>query len=581
MPSSSSEILHTTQRELQEYRDILNVLPDIIYKIDDQGNFLYVSDSIKGLGYEPSELIGKHFHTIIHPADRNIITRTVVLPKFEGKKTGDEKSPKLFDERRTGDRGTRGLLVRLLSKAIAENASTAQVMHGEVAATGSFLEPQIQVEQKPMYAEVTNFGKYDRKVVEKEKRLMGTVGIIHDVTDKEQLESEKESLRQQLHQAQKMEAIGQLAGGIAHDFNNLLQAISGCADMIARKPDLERDRIEKYAKDILDVTQIASDLTSKLLAFARKGNLRRETFGMHRVITDLIQLLSHTLTAGIKIQTDLQARNTSIHGDLAQIQNAIINLAINARDAMDKGGVLTIRTSNPATNTLEFPDGYKRGRKKNYLKMDIVDTGKGMDKATQTRIFEPFFTTKKAGKGTGLGLASVYGIVDTHEGWITVESQVGVGTVFSLYLPVVNVSEVEKSSDLQMTPTSKQHKRTIMMVDDESMIREICTEMLEDLGYTVIAPLSPLEALDIYRARHNEIDLSIIDMVMPEMDGIALFRAMKKINPNTRAVLSTGYSVSEDSGKLKDEGVIHLISKPFVSRTLSDVLQKAFAKIGG
>lgn len=570
--------------DFKEYLDILNVLPDIVYKIDDQGNFLYISHSIRNLGYEPSDLIGKHFHVLIHPEDRDIVTRSVVIPRFTGKATGDQFAPKLFDERRTGNRGTKGLLVRLISKESAKilqekRGKDLSVFRGEVVATGSELSEKsdfpFSTEDKPFYGEISNFGKYDLEIAQSEKRLMGTVGIIRDVTEKEALESEKEILRYQLSQAQKMEAIGQLAGGLAHDFNNLLQSISGCAERILLRSDLTRDQISKYAQDILGVTKISSNLTAKLLAFARKAPLKKEVIDINVAIEDISQLLSHTLSKNIHIEYSFKTDPALILGDKSQIQNCIVNLAINARDAMPEGGTLDICTQKLPIAQVNFPKGLPANPTTHYLCIVVRDTGKGMDSFTLKKIFDPFFTTKSPGKGTGLGLASVYGIVNEHGGWIETQSEVGVGTAFRIYLPSTEKElTVLEEPGLQNKEVGTK-SASILLVDDEPMIREICAEMLKDLGFEVVSVSGANEAIQFYRENFNSIDLSIIDMVMPVMNGLDCFREFKQINPNAKAVLSTGYNIEGDSKKLRDEGVMGYLIKPFVSQKLFDVISRA------
>lgn len=589
------EELKNAQRLLREYYDILDVLPDIIYKIDPEGHFVYLSKSITVLGYTQEELIGKHFSAIIYPEDLPYVSRKAILPRLQGKITGADKAPKLFDERRSGTRFTKNLVVRLQPKAAAmrNQAADQLVVHGEVTATGHYsvsdtaASPKFegsvgsirQLKQplkkdKTFYGEIATFGKYDGDINNPDKKFVGTVGIIRDVSARKRLEQEKAELQQELFHSKKMQAIGELAGGIAHDFNNLLGVISGYNEMISRKFCALDPQIEKYTKRILSAIGQAADLTGKLLAFARKGKYSNVPLDIHELVIDTIQLLQHSINRNIEIKHDLSAQRAYIRGDQNQIKNALINIAINARDAMPNGGEMIFSSENGTVKNLNGSLNGKDMPKGEYVALTIRDTGIGMDEEVKGRLFEPFFTTKSMGKGTGLGLACVYGIVRAHDGMIEVESKKGSGTTFKVYFPTIEDIPQKMSAEADIVPPLTRSPGHIMLVDDEKMFLDVAAEMLMDNGYTVTPFQDSREAIAYYREHFHEIDLVIIDMIMPFINGKECFKALKGINADVSAVISTGYSVEKDAEILTHEGVVGFLQKPFDSDTLFRVIEK-------
>jgi PAS domain S-box-containing protein len=398
--------------------------------------------------------------------------------------------------------------------------------------------------------------------------VSGLLVHVSDVTSRKELEM-------QLLQAQKLDSIGQLAGGVAHDFNNMLGAISGYADMIRQRFGPGNPSIEKYATRILDAARRSADLTAKLLAFARKGKFEMAIVNMHAVVQDVVGLLEHTIDRRIAIVQVLGARPSTVMGDRAQLQNAVLNLAVNARDAMPEGGRLVFSTDVvdaarvPRSERTDAPATAER-----YIMVSVTDTGIGMDELVQARIFEPFFTTKDLGKGTGLGLASVYGTVRSHNGFIDVTSAAGKGSTFTLYLPVV-AQTAPDGVPLRVPPSEQHAAATILFVDDEEIIRSMALEMLGGMGYSVHTCVDGGEAIAYYREHHAGINLVILDIVMPHVGGFDCFAELKKINPALRALVSSGYSVNEEARRIMDAGALGFIHKPFDVKELARSIEGA------
>jgi signal transduction histidine kinase/ActR/RegA family two-component response regulator len=414
--------------------------------------------------------------------------------------------------------------------------------------------------------------RQERRWSETEISLIGE--MIHIVSmrmDQIKTEEEKAFLQDQLRHAQTLEAIGQLAGGIAHDFNNILGAISGYAEMIRQKFSPGNQKLEKYSTAILSSAHKAADLTAQLLAFARRGRFQKVSIDMHELISHVSLLLQHSLDPGIRVVLNLGAQMPSITGDPSQMQNILINLSMNAKDAMPSGGTLTFTTENGALPEL-LAQSRPAAPGGPYVIISVADTGVGMDKHTKEKLFEPFFTTKDIGKGAGLGLASVYGSVTSHNGFITVESQVGKGSTLTLYLPA------DKNTRLKDTSDSSGVTRgtgSVMVIDNDEPIRVVCREMLMEMGYSVSEFESAAPAIAYYRTNWQSVDLVITDMIMEGQSGMECFREMVKINPSVKAVLSSGYSFSGEIPDIIREGIRGVIQKPFDIMQLSHVVADA------
>jgi PAS domain S-box-containing protein len=433
---------------------------------------------------------------------------------------------------------------------------------------------EIDTELQSKTGNLKNIRKTITAIVEGEQQLIQHV--CHDITDQKRAEREKIHLEDQLRHAQKMEAVGRLAGGIAHDFNNVLGAISGYADMIRQKFGADNPKLDKYASTIFSAASRAADLTAKLLAFARKGKIELVVVNIHETTMEALTLLERTIPKNITLVSKLLADPPTVMGDRMQIQNIIINLALNARDAMPDGGALTFSTELVHLTEADchrYPFHITPGE---YCLLKVTDTGMGMDDETKSRIFEPFFTTKERGKGTGLGLASVYGTVKSHNGFIDVASQKGKGTSFLIYLPSVAKAERKAESFDESIPTGTGN---ILIVDDEEHIRDITSEMLTDLGYTTNLSVNGEEAVGFYKERHAKIDLVILDIIMPKMNGFVCFQELQKINPNVKIVIASGYAIDSQARKMMEMGALEFVQKPFDMKALSQAVKKALTKV--
>jgi len=383
-------------------------------------------------------------------------------------------------------------------------------------------------------------------------------GIIRDLTERNRLEA-------QLHQAQKLEAMGTLAGGIAHNFNNLLMAIMGNASVMLLETD-PTDPNYVRLKSIEKSVQNGSQLTSQLLGYARKRGYEVRPVSLNQLVKETSDTFEMTKKE-IRVHRELAQDLFGIKADQEQIEQALLNLYVNAADAMPGGGDLFLKTLN--TTHKDMRNKPYKVTPGSYVLLTVRDTGVGMDKKTMERVFDPFFTTKAIGMGTGLGLASVYGIIKFHAGYIDVESQEGHGTTFSIYLPAsekkVIMEEREKAAEVLMGTG------TILLVDDEDIVLDACKRMLNALGYEVLLARSGKEAIELYKANKDKVDLVLLDMVMPEMGGGETYDQMKEINPTIKVLLSSGYSIDGQATDILDRGCNAFIQKPF---SMSDLSQK-------
>jgi len=397
----------------------------------------------------------------------------------------------------------------------------------------------------------------------------------HDLTDSKRAEAENRRLTQNLLHSQKIESIGRLAGGVAHDFNNLLTPILGYAEMLQRAVASD-ERSAKRVRGILDAAGKARDLTRQLLAFGRKQVLEMTVVDLNRTIENFRLILERTIREDVPIELKLDPCLGAIMADASQIEQIIMNLAINAQDAMPAGGVLIIETANcyVSPNSPTGPD-LPAGA---YVKLAVSDNGSGMDGDTLSRIFEPFFTTKEQGKGTGLGLATVFGIVKQHGGHINAYSEVGHGSTFTLYFPrLTEVGQVEAVEVKENELCLLVHDATILLVEDSQIVRDMAGELLTDRGYRVLVAETPAQACAIMERHCDEIDLLLSDVIMPEMNGLDLYNELKRRRPDLKVLFMSGYSenIITRQNMLSDN--FHYIQKPFSLQALyskiSEILQ--------
>ncbi|MCB9482351.1 MAG: cache domain-containing protein [Desulfobacteraceae bacterium] len=395
-------------------------------------------------------------------------------------------------------------------------------------------------------------------------KVIGVVFVFRDVT-------EEIYLHEQLRQAQKMKAIGQLAGGIAHDFNNILGGIIMTVDLLETKIE-KTPQTQKYLQMIIQSSQRAADLISKLLAFARKQPEASTPVNIIKPLKEAIDIIEQTIDKRIKLKKALSEKPLFVIGDPSQLQSSFLNLLINASHAMPDGGEISITTSIIELD--EFYCSYsdfqiQPGR---YVKVEINDTGCGIPAKDIKLIFEPFFTTKPEGKGTGLGLSAVFGTVQQHRGAINVYSEVGSGTSFQILIPLTEEQEPLQHIDNKL-PVKGQG--TVLIVDDEYVMRATASTVLKELDYEVITAENGKEAIEVFKKNKTEIDLVILDMVMPEMNGKDCFIELKKISPDVRVLLSSGFAREEEVEFLKSEGVKGFIKKPFRGNELGNAVYNA------
>jgi PAS domain S-box-containing protein len=391
-------------------------------------------------------------------------------------------------------------------------------------------------------------------------------GIVLDISIRKQMEEERQRLESVLRRSQKMEAIGTLAGGIAHNFNNALMGIQGRTSlMMIDKPQSHPDLV--HLKGIEEYVQNAAELTKELLGFARGGKYEVRPANLNELIKYENRMFGQTRKE-IRITGKFEENLWTVEVDQGQIRQVLLNLYVNAWQAMPAGGELYVQTENVTLDEdyvkpLEIAPG-------RYVKISVTDTGVGMDDKTQQKIFNPFFTTKGMGEGTGLGLSSVYGIVNNHSGFINVYSKIGVGTTFNIYLPA---SEKEVVEEKQTTGEIVKGEGTILLVDDEDMIIEVGEKLLKKLGYKVMVSKSGKEAIDVYGKNMNNIDLIVLDMIMSGMGGGDTYDQLKEINPAIKVLLSSGYSINGQAQEILDRGCNGFIQKPFNMKELSKKIE--------
>jgi PAS domain S-box-containing protein len=408
-------------------------------------------------------------------------------------------------------------------------------------------------------------------VVGTEGSIVGFIAVQEDITSRKKADEERRNLEAQVMQMQKMESIGTLAGGVAHDFNNILGIILGHCSLIGRVIN-DPARIAKSVDAMNKAVQRGASLVRQILTFARKTDVLFEQVRLGDVIAEFVKMLEETFPKTILFEVALENRAAIIDADRTQLHQTLLNLCVNARDAMPNGGKISITMDQVSGNTLRerFPDSLAAS----YERVRVADTGTGMDEQTRLRIFEPFFTTKAHGKGTGLGLAVVYGIINSHHGYIDVESEFGKGTTFSLFFPL---PEAPAESAVEGTAREEDAgaggNETILLVEDEEMLRELLTGLLKAKGYTVLAAADGEEAVRIYEKQCKDIDLVVTDMGLPRLSGADAFAEMRKINPSARVILASGYVEPQIKSTLIADGARAFIQKPYVPAEVLQVVR--------
>jgi len=467
-------------RESEErYRTLVEGVRDIIFALSPEGTIASLNPAFETItGLRREEWVGQPFERLVHPED---------LP----------------------------LALELLGR----------VVRGEVRPASQFRVRTAKGDYR--------VGEFSATPQLHEGRLVGILGIGRDVTERVQLE-------QQLRQAQKMEAVGRLAGGIAHDFNNILTAITGYADLLLE--DLgATDPRRQDADEIHKAADRAAGLTRQLLAFSRQQVLQPTVLEVNKLVSDLEKMLRRLLGEDVELGTRLAPTTGRVKADPGQLEQVIMNLAVNARDAMPNGGKLTLETGNVDLDEAYAADHYP-ARAGPFVLLAVSDTGIGMSEETQAHMFEPFFTTKEKGKGTGLGLATVYGIIKQSGGFIWVYSEVGHGTTFKLYLPRVEELAERASQPAQAPARAARGTETVLVVEDEAPVRSVARQVLERHGYTVLEAPSAEAALDIATRYSGTIHLLLTDVVMPGLNGRELASRLATMRPDARVIFMSGYT---------------------------------------
>ncbi len=503
----------------ERYRTILDTMEEGYYEVDLKGSFTFANDAgCRLLGYEHNELIGMNYRNYHSPETARHMYE-VYHPMFETGKTEFLMDYEII--RKDG--------------SVRTHQANSTILRDQAG------------------------------------RPKGFRVLARDITERKRAEDEKAKLEAQLLQAQKMESVGRLAGGVAHDFNNMLSVILGYTELI--KLRLEPDN--PLLHDLMEIERAAGrskDITAQLLAFSRKQIISPRPMNLNDLISSTQKTLARLIGEDIDLRFYPGEGLWSIRFDLSQMEQILVNLAVNARDAMPHGGKLTIETANILMNEdyCRVHLGFTSGP---YVLLAVSDNGSGMDKETLQNVFEPFFTTKEIGKGTGLGLATVYGTVQQNNGFINVYSEPGQGTTFKIYLPR-SMDGVEVSEEILEQPVTSGSGK-VLLVEDDDLMRKMTTDMLETIGYSVLAVGSPLEALSICEEKDARFDLVITDVVMPGMSGRELRDKLGIIRPDMKVLFMSGYTsnVIVHHGVL-EEGV-HFIQKPFSLNDFARKIQEA------
>ena len=549
MASRLQETLTRLQDREAHFRSLIENTSDLIAILDVEGRISYLSPSIERiLGYPRDSVIGRPAFDFVHAEDLER-ARTIFNQRISS--VGIEPPSEIRFRHQDG------------SWRIIEATSNNLLDHPAVQ--GLVVNARDITKRKTAESALQrSHQQLEDRVAERTAELFKTnAQLRQEIQERELMAREKENLHDQLLQAQKMEAIGTLAGGIAHDFNNLLMGIQGNVEMMALDIGPTHTHSGRL-KTMRDCVHSGARLTQQLLGFARLGKYEVKPTDINALVRNSIDMFGRTRQE-LRITLTCEEKVWAVEVDRGQIEQVLLNLLINAWQAMPDGGSLYLETANESLDDRQaLPHRAEPG---NYVKITITDTGTGMDPATMERIFDPFFTTKTVGRGTGLGLASAYGIVRNHGGFIDVSSQKGLGTTFTIHL---------KASDLQlgdatvMRASAQEGNETVLLVDDDPLILDVGKAMLAALGYAVLVAKGGKEAVEIYRNHGDRIRLVILDMIMPDMGGGKTYDQLKEIDPGVDVLLSSGYSIDGQAAAIMNRGCNGFIQKPFDLQSLSE-----------
>ena len=505
----------TLRKSEENYRLLAENITDIIWKADLHLHLTYVSPSCLGVfGFTPEETMARPWEAMFTPESLKDLAQATQRDREWSFTSG---------------------------MPVPEHLLEIDLMHKE---------------GYPIRCEI-----HFRMIIDENKQPTGYVGVTRDITQRKKQEADKALLEAQLFQARKMEAVGSLAGGVAHDFNNLLTGIMGYSTLLESRPDVSAD-VKRASSVISAAAERGRRLTQNLLGFARKGKFENKSVDFAAIVSEVALLLQQTTDPSIEIDYESDDESLIVFGDPDQLHLAVLNLIVNARDSLVDGGLikLALRTEKQKSGSL--------------LHFSVSDNGPGIAPEIRDRIFEPFFTTKDQNKGTGLGLATVYGIIDHHGGSIEVDSAVGEGATFTISLPLVG-REAKAEADAPVAPAAG--KGCVLVVDDDNDVRDAVSFILESLGYKVLIACDGQEALEIFREHNADIDVVLLDWRMPGMNGKECYQELRKIDPDVIAILTTGYGQEGMAQDLHGEGIHGFIRKPYRTQELAEVVANAMS----